>query len=85
MAQRLTTWGKFVFYLGGRRQPRPYARVIQRALERADIVITSGGLDHSNDLTKRDVAEVTGPQLIWTPLARTSGGAPPPRPDHDAQ
>jgi nicotinamide-nucleotide amidase len=39
--------------------------VIQRALERADIVITSGGLGPTqDDLTREIVAEVTGRKLI---------------------
>ena len=66
MAQRLTALGVNLYFtsvVGD--NPGRMREVIQRALERADIVITSGGLGPTqDDLTREIVAEVTGRKLI---------------------
>ena len=67
MAQRLTALGVNLYFksvVGD--NPGRMKEVIQRALERADIVITSGGLGPTqDDLTREIVAEVTGRRLIF--------------------
>jgi len=67
MAQRLTALGVNLYYksvVGD--NPGRMKEVIQRALERADIVITSGGLGPTqDDLTREIVAEVTGRKLVF--------------------
>ncbi len=67
MAQRLTLLGVDLFFksvVGD--NPGRMREVIQRALERADVVITSGGLGPTqDDLTREIVAEVTGRKLIF--------------------
>ncbi len=67
MAQRLTLLGVDLFFksvVGD--NPGRMREVIQRALERADIVITSGGLGPTqDDLTREIVAEVTGRKLVF--------------------
>ncbi|MGH7931208.1 MAG: CinA family nicotinamide mononucleotide deamidase-related protein [Candidatus Binatia bacterium] len=67
MAQRLTALGVNLYFksiVGD--NPGRMREVIQRALERADIVITSGGLGPTqDDLTREIVAEVTGRKLIF--------------------
>ncbi len=67
MAQRLTLLGVDLFFksvVGD--NPGRMREVIQRALERADVVITSGGLGPTqDDLTREIVAEVTGHKLIF--------------------
>ncbi len=66
MAQRLTALGVNLFFksvVGD--NPGRMKEVIQRALERSDIVITSGGLGPTqDDLTREIVAAVTGRRLI---------------------
>src|SRR5918999_1565662 len=66
MAQRLTALGVNLFFksvVGD--NPRRMREVIGRALERADIVITSGGLGPTqDDLTREIVAEVTSRKLV---------------------
>ena len=66
MAQRLTALGVNLYFksvVGD--NPGRMKEVIQRALERADIVITSGGLGPTqDDLTREIVADVTGRKLV---------------------
>jgi nicotinamide-nucleotide amidase len=66
MAQRLTALGVNLYFksvVGD--NPGRMREVIQRALERADIVITSGGLGPTqDDLTREIIAEVTGRRLV---------------------
>ena len=66
MAQQLTALGVNLFYksvVGD--NPERMKEVLTRALERADVVITSGGLGPTqDDLTREVVAEVTGRKLI---------------------
>lgn len=66
MAQRLTALGVNLYFksvVGD--NPGRMKEVIRRALERADIVITSGGLGPTqDDLTREIVAEVTGRKLL---------------------
>ena len=67
MAQRLTALGVNLYFksvVGD--NPQRMREVIGRALERADIVITSGGLGPTqDDLTREIVAQVTGRELIF--------------------
>ncbi len=69
MAQRFTNLGVDLFYktvVGD--NPRRMHEVINRALERSDIVITSGGLGPTqDDLTREVVAEVTARKLTFDP------------------
>ena len=69
MAQRLTTLGINLFYkttVGD--NPGRMKEVMTRALERSDVVITSGGLGPTqDDLTREIVAEVTGRKLVLEP------------------
>ena len=66
LAQRLTALGVNLFYksvVGD--NPERMKEVLTRALERADVVITSGGLGPTqDDLTREAVAEVTGRKLV---------------------
>ncbi|MSP37968.1 MAG: CinA family nicotinamide mononucleotide deamidase-related protein [Deltaproteobacteria bacterium] len=66
MAQRLTALGVNLYFksvVGD--NPARMKEVIARAIERADIVITSGGIGPTqDDLTRDIVAEVTGRKLI---------------------
>lgn len=66
MAQRLTALGVNLYFksvVGD--NPGRMREVLSRALERADIVITSGGLGPTqDDLTREIVAEVTGHKLV---------------------
>lgn len=66
MAQRLTALGVNLYFksvVGD--NPARMKEVIARAVERADIVITSGGIGPTqDDLTREIVAEVTGRKLI---------------------
>jgi nicotinamide-nucleotide amidase len=66
MAQRLTALGVDLYFksvVGD--NPGRMKEVISRALERADVVITSGGLGPTqDDLTREIVAEVTGRKLV---------------------
>jgi nicotinamide-nucleotide amidase len=66
MAQRLTALGVNLYFksvVGD--NPGRMKEVIAQALERADIVITSGGLGPTqDDLTREIVAEVTGRKLV---------------------
>ena len=66
MAQRLTSLGINLFYkttVGD--NPGRMKEVIARSLERADVVITSGGLGPTqDDLTREIIAEVTGRKLV---------------------
>jgi nicotinamide-nucleotide amidase len=66
MAQRLTALGVNLYFtsvVGD--NPGRMREVIGRALERADIVITSGGLGPTqDDLTREIVAEVTSRKLV---------------------
>jgi nicotinamide-nucleotide amidase len=67
MAQRLTALGVNLFFksvVGD--NPGRMKEAIERALERADVVITSGGLGPTqDDLTREIVAEVTGRKLVF--------------------
>jgi nicotinamide-nucleotide amidase len=67
MAQRLTALGVNLYFksvVGD--NPARMKEVIGRALERADVVITSGGLGPTqDDLTREIVAEVTGRKLVF--------------------
>src|SRR5918995_5724790 len=67
MAQRLTALGVNLYFksvVGD--NPGRMRDVIARALERADIVITSGGLGPTqDDLTREIVAEVTRRKLVF--------------------
>ncbi|MGH7888401.1 MAG: CinA family nicotinamide mononucleotide deamidase-related protein [Candidatus Binatia bacterium] len=69
MAQRLTALGVNLYFksvVGD--NPGRMKEVIARALERADIVITSGGIGPTqDDLTRDIVAEVTGRKLVQDP------------------
>jgi nicotinamide-nucleotide amidase len=69
MAQRLTALGVNLYFktvVGD--NPSRMKEVISRALERADIVITSGGIGPTqDDLTREIVAEVTGRRLVQDP------------------
>lgn len=66
MAQRLTALGVNLFYktvVGD--NPGRMKEVITRALERSDVVITSGGIGPTkDDLTREVVAEITGRKLV---------------------
>jgi len=66
MAQRLTALGVNLYFksvVGD--NPARMKEVISRAIERADIVITSGGIGPTqDDLTRDIVAEVTGRKLV---------------------
>lgn len=66
MAQRLTALGVNLYFksvVGD--NPGRMKEVISRARERADIVITSGGIGPTqDDLTREIVAEVTGRRLV---------------------
>ncbi len=66
IAQRLTGLGVDLFFktvVGD--NPARMRDVIDRALERSDLVITSGGLGPTqDDLTRESVAEVTGRMLV---------------------
>jgi nicotinamide-nucleotide amidase len=66
MAQRLTALGVNLYFksvVGD--NPGRMKEVLSRALERADIVITSGGIGPTqDDLTREIVAEVTGRKLV---------------------
>ena len=89
MAQRLTALGVNLYFksvVGD--NPGRMKEVIQRALERADIVITSGGLGPTqDDLTREIVAEVTGRKLVLDaqPFGTSRRAFPPPRPDDDTE
>ena len=69
MAQRLTDLGVNLFYktvVGD--NPARMAEVIERALERSDIVITGGGLGPTqDDITREVVAQVTNRKLVKDP------------------
>ncbi len=66
MADRLTGLGVDLFYkttVGD--NPRRMKDAIDRALERSDVVITSGGLGPTeDDLTRETVSEVTRRELV---------------------
>jgi nicotinamide-nucleotide amidase len=66
MAQRLTALGVNLYFksvVGD--NPARMKEVIARAMERSDVVITSGGLGPTqDDLTREIVAEVTGRKLV---------------------
>lgn len=66
MAQRLTALGVNLYFksvVGD--NPARMKEVLTRAVERADIVITSGGIGPTqDDLTREIVAEVTGRRLV---------------------
>jgi nicotinamide-nucleotide amidase len=70
MAQRFTDLGIDLFYksvVGD--NPGRMKEVIDRALSRSDIVITSGGLGPTqDDLTREIIAEVTGRKLVFDQL-----------------
>ena len=69
MAQRLAEIGVNLFYktIVGDNAGR-MREIISRALERSDVVITSGGIGPTeDDLTREIVAEVTGRELILDP------------------
>ena len=69
MAQRLAEIGVNLFYktIVGDNAGR-MREIIGRALERSDVVITSGGIGPTeDDLTREIVAEVTGRELILDP------------------
>jgi nicotinamide-nucleotide amidase len=69
MAQRLAEIGVNLFYktIVGDNAGR-MREIITRALERSDVVITSGGIGPTeDDLTREIVAEVTGRELVLDP------------------
>jgi nicotinamide-nucleotide amidase len=69
MAQRLAEIGVNLYYktIVGDNAGR-MREIISRALERSDVVITSGGIGPTeDDLTREIVAEVTGRELILDP------------------
>jgi nicotinamide-nucleotide amidase len=69
MAQRLAEIGVNLFYktIVGDNAGR-MREIISRALERSDVVITSGGIGPTeDDLTREIVAEVTGRALVLDP------------------
>ncbi len=69
MAQRLAGIGVNLFYktIVGDNAGR-MRDIISRALERSDVVITSGGIGPTeDDLTREIVAEVTGRELVLDP------------------
>jgi nicotinamide-nucleotide amidase len=69
MAQRLAEIGVNLFYktIVGDNAGR-MREIISRALERSDVVITSGGIGPTeDDLTREIVAEATGRQLVLDP------------------
>jgi nicotinamide-nucleotide amidase len=69
MAQRLAEIGVNLFYktIVGDNAGR-MREIISRALERSDVVITSGGIGPTeDDLTREIVAEVTGRKLVLDP------------------
>lgn len=69
MAQRLSEQGINLFYktiVGD--NPKRMNEVLAQALDRADIVITGGGLGPTqDDLTRESIADVTGRKLITSP------------------
>jgi nicotinamide-nucleotide amidase len=69
MAQRLANVGMNLFYksiVGD--NPARMREVLSRALERSDVVITSGGLGPTQaDITRQLIAEVTGRKLVLEP------------------
>ncbi len=69
MAQRLADLGINLYYkstVGD--NPQRMEEVLTRALERADLVITGGGLGPTqDDLTREVVAQVTGRELVMDP------------------
>ena len=69
MAERLTNLGVNLFYktvVGD--NPGRMREVIERALDRSDVVITSGGLGPTqDDLTREIIAEATGRKLVRDP------------------
>ena len=69
MAERLTALGVDMYYktvVGD--NPGRMKDVIGRALDRSDVVVTSGGLGPTqDDLTREVVAEVTGRDLVLDP------------------
>lgn len=69
MAERLTGIGVDLFYktvVGD--NPARMKEAVTRALERADIVITGGGLGPTqDDLTREVIADVTGRRLVIDP------------------
>ena len=66
MAERLTPLGVNLFYktvVGD--NPGRMGEVIGRALDRSDVVITSGGLGPTqDDLTREAISQVTGRKLV---------------------
>jgi nicotinamide-nucleotide amidase len=69
MAQRLAAIGVNLFYktIVGDNAGR-MREIVSRALERSDVVITSGGIGPTeDDLTRAIVAEVTGRELVLDP------------------
>ena len=69
IARRLTDLGVNLFYktvVGD--NPQRMREVIERALDRSDVVITGGGLGPTqDDLTREVIAEATGRRLILDP------------------
>ena len=69
MAERLTSLGVDMYYktvVGD--NPGRMKEVIDRALDRSDVVVTSGGLGPTqDDLTREIVAEATGRDLVLDP------------------
>ena len=69
MAERLTNLGVNLYYktvVGD--NPGRMREVIERALDRSDVVITSGGLGPTqDDLTREIIAEATGRKLVRDP------------------
>ena len=69
MAERLTALGVDMYYktvVGD--NPGRMNEVIDRALDRSDVVVTSGGLGPTqDDLTREIVAQVTGRDLVLDP------------------
>jgi nicotinamide-nucleotide amidase len=69
IARRLSTIGVNLFYITsvGDNQER-MARVLVQALERSDVIITTGGLGPTvDDVTREAVAQATGRELVMHP------------------
>ena len=69
IARRLRTIGVNLFYITsvGDNQER-MARVLRQALERSDVIITTGGLGPTiDDVTREAVAQATGRELVFHP------------------
>ena len=78
MAQRLTRLGIDLFYkttVGD--NPARMRDVINRALDRSDVVITSGGLGPTKDDLTRQLEQVTATANVDSELEALKAGLPP--------